>query len=65
MQSSAQRVHTTLNLSKPLMSKARKLFKDKTQTDIIHEAVERLVQAEMLARHVKKWSGKVKVHDYE
>lgn len=55
---SQSKVHTTLNLSRPLMKEAKLLFKDKTKTQIIHEALDRLIKAEKLSQHFKKWQGK-------
>ena len=51
-------VHTTLNLSKSLMEEAREIFGDKTKTEIIHDALKRMIQSEKLKKHFKKWVGK-------
>ena len=59
------RIHTTLNLSRDLITQAQRLFKDKTKTEIIHEALRRLIQVEKLEGHVKKWRGKGRIRSYE
>lgn len=58
MQTNEEKVHTTLNLSLRLIHQADQLFKDKTRTQIIHEALERMIRMERLERHVLKWKGK-------
>lgn len=58
MQIGDERVHTTLNLSVRLVKEASRLFKDKSKTEIIHEALARLIQMEQFRQHVMKWSGK-------
>lgn len=58
MQTGEERVHTTFNLSTRLIKEARRLFKDKSKTEIIHEALSRLIQMERFRHHVTKWSGK-------
>ncbi len=65
MDTSQETVHTTLNLSTPLIREAKKLFADRTKTEIIHEALERLITTEKLLRHLQKWAGKGHFKDYE
>lgn len=64
MQANPERIHTTLNLSKPLIREARRLFKGKTNTEIIHEALERWIRMNKLERHIKKWAGKGRFRSY-
>lgn len=54
----SEKIHTTLNLSKQLMKDAMKLFKNKTKTEIIHEALARMIQSTKLQQHFKNWMGK-------
>lgn len=62
----AQRVtHTTLNLSDRLIREAQKIFRDRSKTEIIHEALERLITQEKAVRHFKKWAGKGRFRSYE
>ncbi len=56
-----ERVHTTLNLSKRLIREAESLFKDKTKTEIIHEALGEAIRKEKFARHIHQWAGKGKI----
>jgi hypothetical protein len=65
MESAEKRTHTTLNLSSRLIKEASKLFREKSKTEIIHEALERMIQAEKLERHLKQWKGKGAFHSYE
>ena len=58
MENTDPRIHTTLNLSKHLISEAQKLFRDKTKTEIIHEALARMIRVEKMEKHLKKWKGK-------
>ncbi len=58
-------IHTTINISLPLMKKAMKLFKGKTKTQIIHESLERMIQSESLEKHFRTWKGKGKFKSYE
>ena len=60
-----EHTHTTLNLSAPLIKEAKRLFADRTKTEIIHDALERLIVTEKLIRHLKKWSGRGRFKDYE
>ena len=64
METRDQKVHTTLNLSKRLIKEAKKLFGDKTNTEIIHEALEEMIRRKSLIYTVKKWAGKGKIHSY-
>jgi len=61
MESREETVHTTLNLSSRLIREAQTLFKDKTKTEIIHEALEEAVRRKKLEGHVKKWAGKGRI----
>lgn len=65
MERGMERQHTTFNLSKGLITEASRLFKEKTKTEIIHEALERMIRAEKLARHFKEWKGKGSFKSYE
>lgn len=65
MDLTGQKVHTTLNLSKKLINEALKLFAGKNKTEIIHEALDKMVQTEKLGRHFKKWKGKGDFKSYE
>ena len=65
MQTQTEKVHTTLNLSRNLILEARELFKDKSNTEIIHAALEDVIRREKIARHVKKWSGKANIHAHD
>ncbi len=60
-----QTIHTTLNLSAPLIKKAMKLFKGKTKTEIINESLERMVRNREIAEFFKKHAGKAKIVDYD
>lgn len=53
--------HTTLNLSQTLITQAMKLLGDSNKTQVIHEALRRLVYAERLKNHAEKWGGKLKL----
>lgn len=64
METHRAKVHTTINLSKPLMREALELFKDKSKTEIIHEALKELIRREKIACHVKKWAGKAHIRSY-
>ncbi|HBF13697.1 MAG TPA: hypothetical protein DDW49_10005 [Deltaproteobacteria bacterium] len=57
-QTSDKRTHTTLNLSDHLINEALKVFKGLTKTEVIHEALKRVVQMEKMDRHLKHWKGK-------
>lgn len=60
----SEKVHTTLNLSKQLMKEAMRLFKDKTKTEIIHEALTRMIQSTKLQEHLRNWAGKGNFKSY-
>lgn len=60
-----KKIHTTLNLSASLINEATKLFEDKTKTEIIHEALRRMIAAEKLKNHALKWAGKGQIETYE
>lgn len=60
-----EKVHTTLNLSGRLIGEAKRLFQDMTKTEIIHEALRRMIQTERLQQHVKKWKKKGSFESYE
>lgn len=64
METTQDRIHTTLNLSRHLIHEARRLFKDKTSTEIIHEALGEMIRRERLERHVKKWAGKGRIRSH-
>ncbi len=57
--------HTTINLSSPLINEAQRLFKGKTKTEIIHEALQRMVRAAKMQNHIKKYAGKGKFVNYD
>lgn len=64
MKANDERVHTTLNLSRELIGEAQRLFEGKTKTEIIHEALERIIRVEKLERHMKEWKGKGRIRSY-
>ena len=57
--------HTTMNLSTRLIREAQRIFRDRTKTEIIREALERLIAQEKAVRHFKKWAGKGRFRSYE
>jgi putative antitoxin of VapBC-like toxin-antitoxin system len=61
MEPREETVHTTLNFSKRLLQEMRRLFKDKTNTEVIHEAVEEMVRRAKLEQFVKKYAGKARI----
>lgn len=56
-----KRIHTTLNLSATLINEAVKIFHDMTKTEVIHEALRRMVRAEKLKNHAMQWAGNVRI----
>ena len=52
------KTHTTINLSSHLIEEAQQIFKEMSKTEIIHEALRRMLQAEKMEQHVKKWKKK-------
>ncbi|MBI2982157.1 MAG: hypothetical protein HYY44_07700 [Deltaproteobacteria bacterium] len=64
MEAREERVHTTFNLSRRLIREARSFLKDRTITEVIHEALERLIRMEKRAQHIKKWAGKGHFRSY-
>lgn len=60
-----KKIHTTLNLSEPLIKEASRLLKMKNKTDVIHEALRRSIDAEKLLRHALRWVGKGRIRSYE
>lgn len=65
MQHHQETVHTTLNLSKSLIREAQRLFKQKSKTQIIHEALRYLVMTKKMENHLIKWQGKGSFKNYE
>lgn len=64
MQTHYEKIHTTLNLSRTLIREAGRLFRDKSKTEIIHEALRRMIRMEKLDRHLKQWKGKGAFRSY-
>ncbi|MBI4411293.1 MAG: type II toxin-antitoxin system VapB family antitoxin [Deltaproteobacteria bacterium] len=64
MHTRQQTVHTTINLSRRMMKEAGRLFKNRTKTEIIHEALGRMIQMEKFKQHLKKWGGKGHIKDH-
>lgn len=60
----SETIHTTLNLSAPLIKKAMKLFKGKSKTEIIHEGLEKMVKNREIEIFIRKHAGKTKIIDY-
>lgn len=58
-------IHTTINLSKDLIEEALKLFRNKTKTELIHEALSKMIESKKLEKHFKKWKGKGHFKSYE
>lgn len=64
MNSHIQTVHTTLNLSRDLIREAKKIFKNKTKTQIIHEALQLMIQMEKTHKHFQRYKGKGSFKSY-
>lgn len=47
-----------------MMKEAGRLFKNRTKTEIIHEALGRMIQMEKFKQHLKKWGGKGHIKDH-
>lgn len=65
MEARQEKIHTTFNLSKRLIREAEQLFKGKTRTEIIHEALEEKIYRKRLEAHLKKWAGKGRFRSYD
>ena len=58
MNASHSTIHITLNLSKKFMQEAKRIFKNKTKTQSIHEALQRMIHLEKMHQHFTVFKGK-------